>query len=63
MKLQREQEIRERPGQGGSNLTQFSMLEKIENMLNAPKKFAEPTKQWERALDEDYKKIKKYKAL
>jgi non-canonical (house-cleaning) NTP pyrophosphatase len=30
-------------------------------MVNAPKKFNDKVKNWERALDEDYKKIKKIK--
>jgi hypothetical protein len=37
------------------------MLEKIENIVNAPKKFNDKTKDWERALDDDMKKIKKIK--
>jgi hypothetical protein len=30
----------------------MSMLEKIESLINAPKKFPEQTKEWEKALDE-----------
>jgi trehalose-6-phosphate synthase len=41
----------------------MSMLEKIESLINAPKKFPEQTKEWEKALDEDMKMIRKINKL
>jgi len=34
----------------------FSMLDRIESMMSAPKRYSEGTKLWERALDEDLKR-------
>lgn len=42
-----------------SNLMQFSLLDKIEGMINAQKKSDAKTKDWERAYDEDIKHMKK----
>ena len=46
-----------------SNLMQFSLLDKIEGMVNAQKKHDIKTKDWERAYDEDVKYMKKIKKL
>eukprot|EP00347_Sterkiella_histriomuscorum_P004350 403360783 len=47
----------------GSNIAQFSLLDKIESIINQPKKLDPKTKQWEQALDEDFNTIKKAKII
>ena len=35
------------------------MLDRIESVINAPKKMTDATKTWERAFDEDLRRLKK----
>ena len=39
------------------------MLDKIESLINAPKRYPVKVKEWERALDEDFVSIKKIKMV
>ncbi|CDW75100.1 rna recognition motif [Stylonychia lemnae] len=45
------------------NIAQFSLLDKIESIINIPKKHNPKTKEWENALEEDIKTIQKARVL